>query len=164
MKICKSHVLKPFIRDTRLDSIRDTPFYKAEWLGTTVTARCLFCDFHKAFNMKRRTTCYRQYYAEIPKCGSITKWHTFHLSQQKACKNFSSTESSTRQTTLLAVWYQQNYWHLYLRIVSSLLKLYKSYMDLGREYTNMNQKYTKWKEWKIPTKTIHRSSCNNDSS
>lgn len=33
-----------------------------------------------------------------------------------------------------------NYGNLYLRIISSLLKLYKSDMDLGKEYTQMNQK------------------------
>lgn len=30
VSICKSHVLKPFIRDTRFDRMKGTPFYKAE--------------------------------------------------------------------------------------------------------------------------------------
>lgn len=40
----------------------------------------------------------------------------------------------------LADEYLHNYGNLYLRIISSLLKLYKSDMDLGKEYTQMNQK------------------------
>lgn len=73
---------------------RNTPFYKAERLGTKILhcyARFLFCDFPKAFKVRKRTSCTGKHCAEVPKCDNATRWHTFHLLKQEVYKSCSPT-------------------------------------------------------------------------